>query len=101
MAQDKPCAQAVREGRARRDTLRRPGYRLRPRPASADGGDSRRGPLRPGRFAARDRAGHRWLDVEVIERTDLAILGLWKAAEVPEIGWLGVAGAQLQFRTCP
>jgi len=62
MAQDKQCAQALLESRARWDTLRRPGCRFRPESARADGGDNRRGPLRPGRFAARDRAGYRRLD---------------------------------------
>src|SRR5262249_8096438 len=39
----------------------------------ADGGGGRGRPFRPGRFAGRDRAGHRRLDVEVIERTYLEI----------------------------
>ena len=39
--------------------------RLRPQVASADRGDGRGGPFRPGRFAGRDRAGHRRLDGDV------------------------------------
>src|SRR5262245_59447326 len=61
MAQDEQSAQALLEGRARWDTLRRPGCRFRPESALADGGDNRWGALRPGRFAARDRAGYRRL----------------------------------------
>src|SRR5262249_35406672 len=62
LAGDEQCAQAVRKGRARWDPRRRRESRLRPRFASADRGDGRGGPLPPGRFAGRDRAGHRRLD---------------------------------------
>src|SRR6476620_5691179 len=37
--------------------------------ASADREDSGGNPFRPGRFTGRDRASHRRLDVEVVERT--------------------------------
>jgi pimeloyl-ACP methyl ester carboxylesterase len=62
LAGDERCTQAVREGRARFARRRRRESRLRPRVASADRGDGRGGPLPPGRFAGRDRAGHRRLD---------------------------------------
>src|SRR5262249_33548746 len=38
---------------------------LHPQVASADRGEGRGAPLRPGRFAGRDRAGHRRLDGDV------------------------------------
>src|SRR5262249_6069901 len=62
LAGDEPCAQAVREGRARCAPRRRRGSRLRPQVASADRGERRGGPLPPGRLAGRDRAGDRRLD---------------------------------------
>src|SRR5215472_17589518 len=65
MAQDEQYAQAVREGRAGWDPLRRRGSQLRPQVAGADRGDGRGDPLRPGGFAARDRAGHRRLDGDI------------------------------------
>ena len=40
-------------------------HRLRPQVASADRGDGRGYPFRPGRFARRDRTGHRRLDGDV------------------------------------
>src|SRR5262249_27841114 len=61
-------AQAVLQGRARCDPHQRRGSRLHPQVASADRGEGRGAPLCPGRFAGRDRAGHRRLDGEVIER---------------------------------
>jgi hypothetical protein len=61
VAGEERCAQVVREGRARFDP-RRCESRLRPRMASADRGNGRGAPLRPGRFAGRDRAGDRRLD---------------------------------------
>src|SRR5262249_43484157 len=65
LAGDEPCTQAVREGRARSARRRRRESRLRPRLAGADRGEGRGAPLRPGRFAGRDRAGHRRLDGHV------------------------------------
>ena len=56
------CAQAVPEGRARRNPCWRQGSRTRPKLARADRSDDQGGPFRPGRFAGRDRAGNRWLD---------------------------------------
>ena len=56
------CAQAVLQGRARCDPRQRRGSRLHPQVACADRGEGRGAPLRPGRFAGRDRAGHRRLD---------------------------------------
>ena len=65
LAGDEQCAQAVPQGRARCDPRQRCAGRLRPRVAGADRGDGRGGPFRPGRFAGRDRAGHRRLDGDV------------------------------------
>src|SRR5262245_54688369 len=68
---------------------------LRDNFTSADRGEGRGAPLRPGRFAGRDRAGHRRLDVEVIERTYLEIPGLRTVADVPRIGCQRGAYAQV------
>src|SRR5262249_20598273 len=53
---------AVLQGRPRCDPRQRGGSRLHPQVASADRDEGRGAPLRPGRFAGRDRAGHRQLD---------------------------------------
>src|SRR5262249_19219501 len=82
VAGDEPCTQVVREGRARFARRRRRESRLCPRVASADRGDGRGAPFRPGRFAGRDRAGHRRLDVEVVDRSYLKIPEL-RMAVVP------------------
>src|SRR5262249_40825908 len=71
----------------------------RPRVASADREDGGGDPFRSGRFAGRDRAGHRRLDVEVIERTDLEIPRLRTIADVPRIGCQGDGGAGRQARS--
>jgi pimeloyl-ACP methyl ester carboxylesterase len=65
LAGDEQCTQAVLEGRARWDPRPRRGSRLGPQLPSADRGDGRGGPFRPGRFAGRDRAGRRRLDGDV------------------------------------
>jgi pimeloyl-ACP methyl ester carboxylesterase len=62
LARKERCAQAVCEGGARPACRRRRKSRLRPQLASADRGDSRRGSLRPGGFARRDRARNRRVD---------------------------------------
>jgi pimeloyl-ACP methyl ester carboxylesterase len=62
LAGDERCAQAIREGRARCAPRGRRKSRHRPRVASADRGDGRGGPFRPGGFTGRDRAGCRQLD---------------------------------------
>ena len=59
---DEQCAQAVREGRARCDPRQRYAGRPRPQVAGADRGDGPGDPFRAGRFAGRDRTGHRRLD---------------------------------------
>ena len=59
---DEQCAEAIPEGRARRNPRPRPGSRPGPQLPSADRGDDRGAPFRPGRFAGRDRAGRRQLD---------------------------------------
>ena len=56
------CAKAVLQGRAWCDPHQRRGSRLHSWVTSADRGDCRGSPLRPGRFAGRDRTGHRRLD---------------------------------------
>src|SRR5262249_28433416 len=56
-------------------------------------GDGRGGPLPPGRFAGRDRTGHRRLDVEVIERTKNA-----QAAPLLAAGGMRVVGGGVNAR---
>jgi pimeloyl-ACP methyl ester carboxylesterase len=65
LARDKQCAQAVRQGRAWWDPRQRRGSQRRPQVPSADRGDGRGDPLRPGGLAGRNRAGHSRLDGDV------------------------------------
>jgi haloalkane dehalogenase len=51
LAEDEQCAQALSEGRARRNPRWRQGSRTCPKFAWANRGDRRGGPFRPGRFA--------------------------------------------------
>jgi hypothetical protein len=70
--------------RARRDPRRRRGSRPCPQVASADQGDSRGGPFRPGRFAGRDRPRRRRLDsyVGLTGLCTATLLGM-----LPRVGW--------------
>ena len=72
LAVNKPCAQAVLQGRARCDPRQRRGSRLPPQVPSADRGVGRGAPLHPGRFPGRDRSSDRRLDGTLCTRPHLS-----------------------------